>query len=69
VRLGLPVLYEWGDKGYLADTLQRLAATPDGYRSRADDPRKGQFWMSVVGPSQLGQTCSPSASTPCTRKG
>ena len=53
VRLGLPVLYEWGDKSYLADTLRRLAATPDGYRSRADDPRKGQFWMSVVGPCGL----------------
>ena len=53
VRLGLPVLYKWGDKSYLADTLRRLAATPDGYRSRADDPRKGQFWMSVVGPCGL----------------
>lgn len=53
VRLGLPVLYEWGDKSYLAEVLRRLAVTPDGYRCSADDPRKGRFWVSVVSPCGL----------------
>lgn len=54
VRLGLPVLYEWGDKSYLADILRALAATPDGYRCRyrigANDPRQDEYW---VGPEGL----------------
>ena len=53
VRLGLPVLYEWGDKSYLADILRRLAATPDGYRCRSNDPRQDAYWMSATGPAGL----------------
>jgi len=53
VRLGLPVLYEWGDKSYLADILRALAATPHGYRCRANDPRQGAYWMSATGPGGL----------------
>jgi len=53
VRLGLPVLYEWGDKSYHSTILRRLAATPDGYRCRENDPRQGTYWMSVTGPGGL----------------
>ena len=47
LRLGLPILYAWGDESYSAGILRDLAATPAGYRvpPGACDPQRERFWM------------------------
>ena len=46
VRLGLPVLYAWGDESWSAGWLADLAKMPAGYRVGDDvqDPLAGVFW-------------------------
>lgn len=46
LRLGLPILYAWGDESFSADILRALAATPDGYRVHPgdSDPERDRFW-------------------------
>lgn len=47
LRLGLPILYAWGDESCSAGILRDLAATPPGYRVPASsvDPQRSRFWM------------------------
>lgn len=52
LKLGLPVLYAWGDDGYCGDILRALGRTPDGYRCPAVDPHARQFWL---GPLDQGE--------------
>jgi hypothetical protein len=38
MRLGLPILYAWGDESYSGEIMRRLAQTPDGYRVEHKGP-------------------------------
>jgi hypothetical protein len=65
LRLGLPILYAWGDNSYSADILRALAATPDGYRVHPGviGPDRNRFWtgqraadeawLASVGPARI----------------
>lgn len=46
-RLGLPVLYAWGDESYSASFMRALSACPDDYRAGPDrqEPFKDRYWM------------------------
>lgn len=46
MRLGLPVLYAWGDEGYSRTILLDLAAMHDGFRTMARfDPSNDSYWV------------------------
>jgi hypothetical protein len=47
MRLGLPILYAWGDESYSGEIMRRLAQTPDGYRVEHKGPpgsARCPFW-------------------------
>ena len=49
VRLGLPVLYAWGDESWSARWLMMIANAPAGYRvaDGQQDPFAGVYWPNL----------------------
>jgi hypothetical protein len=53
LKLGLPILYAWGDTGYSEEILRALGRTPDGYRCPGLDPHAGLYWLGGYGGAWL----------------
>ena len=47
LRMGLPILYAWGDLSYCDTILRDLGQMPAGYRVpvHGQDPRAEDFWL------------------------